>query len=46
MERERERVGEDCPGPRRPKREIQDGVTGEDSNVFNERIFIFDYCTL
>ena len=45
MERERERVGEDCPGSGRPKREIRDGVMGEDINVFNGRTFIFDYCT-
>ena len=45
MERERERVGENFPGPRRPKREIQDGTMGEDINVFNGQKFIFDYCT-
>ena len=45
MERERERVGEDCPCPRKPKREIRDGVMGEDINVFNGKTFIFDYCT-
>ena len=45
MERERKRVGEDCPSPRRPKREIRDGVMGEDINVFNGQTFIFDYCT-
>ena len=45
MERERERVGEDCPSQGRPKREIWDGVMGEDINVFNGRKFIFDHCT-
>ena len=45
MERERERVGGDCPSPRRLKREIQDGAMGQDINVFNGRTFIFDYCT-
>ena len=29
----------------RPKREIRDGVVGEDINVFNGQTFIFDYCT-
>ena len=45
MEREHDRVGKDCPGPRRPKRKIRDGVMGEDTNIFNGRTFIFDYCT-
>ena len=45
MERECERVGEDCPGQRRPKREIRDGVVGENINVCNGRTFGFDYCT-
>ena len=45
MEREHERVGEDCTGQGRPKREIRDGVMGEDINVLNGRTFIFDYCT-
>ena len=29
----------------RPKREIQDGVVGEDINVFIGQTFVFDYCT-
>ena len=45
MERERERVAEDCLGPRRPKSEIREGIMGEDINVVNGRTFIFDYCT-
>ena len=45
MERERERVGEDCPSQGRPKREIWDGVMGEDINVFNGRTLIFNYYT-
>ena len=45
MERERERMGEDCPGRGRPKREIRDGEVGENINVFNGQTFIFDYCT-
>ena len=28
-----------------PKREIWDGVVGENINVFNGQIFTFDYCT-
>ena len=45
MERERERVGEDCPSIGRLKREIRDGVMDENINVFNGQTFIFDYCT-
>ena len=45
MEREYERVGEDCSGLGRLKKEIRDSAMGEDSNVFNGRTFIFDYCT-
>ena len=46
MERERERVGEDCLGRGRPKREIRDGVMDEDTNVSNGRTFMSDYCTV
>ena len=45
MEGERERVGDDCPGRGRPKREIRDGEVGENINVFNGQTFILDYCT-
>ena len=44
MERERKRVGEDCLGLGRLKREIRDNVMGEDISVFNGGTFIFDYC--
>ena len=45
MERERERVGEDCHGLGRPKREIQNGEVGENINVLNGRTCTFHYCT-